>query len=84
MQEKKPQPINVDQPARYGPEGNIPPGFQKQAEKQEDQHMHAKVQNSDMSSPLQIQFYINIHLQKGKLFFCLKALIIQPPIKKSI
>ena len=65
MQEKKPQPINVDQPARYGPEGNIPPGFQKQAEKQEDQHMHAKVQNSDIYSPLQIQFQNKVSFQVG-------------------
>ena len=39
--------------ARYAPGENKQHGFQQQVEKQEDPHMHAKVQNSKPSSPLQ-------------------------------
>ena len=54
-----------DWPAHYDPEGNTPRGFQQQVEKQEDQHMHAKVQNSDIYSPLQIQFQNKVSFQVG-------------------
>lgn len=42
------------QPARYDPVGNKQRGSRRQVERQEDPRMHAKVQNSKLSSPLQI------------------------------
>lgn len=40
-------------PVRYDPGESRQHGFQQEAKIQEDQHMHAKAQNSNISSPLQ-------------------------------
>lgn len=43
----------TNKPVHCDLEENKLHGYQQQVEKQEDQHKHAKVQNSKLSSPLQ-------------------------------